>query len=219
MASYFTLTLDTTAPSGTSIKVPSLVNTRSVTATLAATGATQMKLWGDIVAGTSSSTAITEAAASWEAYATTRAVTLTSGDKAKTVYAKFRDAVGNESAAVSATVTLDMTAPAVTVSAGPDHATVSTVSGYEKSAFSWSADGDFVEYKVCVVPANTSVQSAGTVIGTTNGSENMAATGTFKAAQTVASTITGADLKAASSADGAKIIKIFVRDAAGNWSV
>lgn len=218
MASYFTLTLDTTAPTGGKITIASPTNNPSVTATLSASGATQMKLYGDIVSNASSSTKITESAASWVNYATSATVVLATGDGAKTVYAKFRDDVGNESAAVSAVVTLDTTAPVVTISTGPDYSTISEVLGFDTCAFSWSADEAIKAYKVCVVPANTSAQSAGIQIGTTNGSTNTSGAA-VAANTTVSTTIKASDLKAASSGDGAKIIKVFVQDTVGNWSV
>lgn len=214
MASYFNLTLDTTAPSGAKITIPTLTNTRSITAVLAATGAAQMKLYGDIGTGTA---ALTEAAAGWETYAESKAIQLTSGDGAKKVYVKFRDQVGNESAAVSAATTLDTTAAVVTIT-GPDVSTISKVDGYNVAAFSFSSDTDFVAWEVRVVPSSSSAHTAGTVIGTANGSTNM--TGSAGTAGTsVSCTIHGADLEAASAGDGAKIIKVFVKDAAGNWSV
>lgn len=219
MAAYFTLTLDTTAPTGASIKISSPTNNRTVTATLAATSATQMKLYGDIVSSTSSTTKITESAASWVSYATSASVILATGDGAHTVYAKFRDDVGNETSAVSAVVTLDTTAPTVTISSGPDYSTISTVSGYNVCTFSWSASEAIKAYKVCVVAANTSAQSAGTTIGTTNGSTNTSSSASVAANTTVTTTINGSDLMAASSGDGAKIIKVFVQDTGGNWSV
>lgn len=215
MATFFTLTLDTTAPSGGSIKLITLTGTRSITATLAATGATQMKLYGDIGSG---STATTESSASWETYATSKAIQLTSGDGTKTVKVKFRDSVGNESAEYSATTVLD-TKSAVPTITGPDVSTISKVDGYNVCSFSFSADTDFAEYKVCVVPTNGSAHGAGTVIGTANGSTNMSGTGTFAKNTAIACTINAADLESASSGDGAKIIKVFVKDAAGNWSV
>ena len=218
MSAYFTLTLDTTAPSGAKITIPSPSASRSVTATLSATGATQMKLYGDIVSGTSSSTKITESAAEWETYAPSKAVTLASGDGVKTVYVKFRDAVGNETTAASATVTLDTKAPVVTVT-GPDVSTISKVSGFDECAFSFSADEAFVQYEVRVVPESGSAHTAGTVIGTANGSSNMSGSGSYAASQAISCVIKGADLEKASSGDGAKIIKVFVKDATGNWSV
>lgn len=215
MASYFTLTLDTTAPAGGSISITSLTNARSVTVSLFAEDAAQMKLYGDVGPG---SEATGESAAGWETYAESRTVQLTDGDGSKTVFVRFRDAVGNESAAVSATTVLDTAAAVVTVT-GPDVSTVSTVDGYDECAFSFSADSDFVEYMVRVVPAESSVHTAGAQIGTEGGSVNMSGTGDYPAATAVSCVITGADLQAASSGDGVKTVKVFVRDAVGNWSV
>lgn len=219
MAAYFTLTLDTTPPSGAKITIASPTNSREIIVTLTATGATQMKLYGDIVSNLSSTTKITESDASWVSYDVSAPVILESGDGAKTVYAKFRDDVGNESIAVSAVVALDTDAPVVVISSGPDYSTISEVSGFDTCTFSWSANEMFSEYKVCVVPASTSEQSVGTEIGMENGSVNMGGTGSFTANQTITSKINGKDLKAASNSDGAKIIKVFVKDAVGNWSI
>lgn len=215
MAAFFTLTLDTTAPSGGGISIIALTGQRNITATLTANDASQMKLWGDIGTG---ATATAEAAASWETFATSKAIQLTSGDGTKTVYVKFRDSVGNETAAYSATTELDTTAPTVTIT-GPDVTTVSEVDGYNVASFSFSADTPFVEYSVRVVPSRSSAHTAGAEIGTTNGSTNMGGTGEFSASTATNCTINASDLSAASSGDGAKIIKVFVKDAAGNWSV
>ena len=217
MAAYFTLTLDTTAPSSTSISLPARSNTVNVTATLAATGATYMKLYGDICA-TAGGDAITESNASWVSYSTSASIILTSTDATKTVYAKFKDDVGNESSAVSATIILDTTAAIVTIT-GPDVATISKVSGYNVSTFTFSADEAFVEWTVRVVPSNSSVHTAGTEIPTTGGSTNMHGTTETAASTAVNCTIYGADLETASSGDGAKIIKVFVKDKSGNWSI
>lgn len=214
MAAFFKLTLDTLAPQNCSIAITSLTATRNITATLAADGATQMKLYGDIGTG---STATAEAAATWETFSTSKAIQLTSGDGTKTVKVKFRDSVGNETAEFTATTSLDTTSAIVTIT-GPDKSTISKVDGYNVASFSFSSDTDFVEWEVRVVPENSSAHTAGTVIGTAHGSTNM--TGTVGTANTaVACTINGADLEAASSGDGAKIIKVFVKDSAGNWSV
>ena len=211
MAAFFTLNLDTLAPQNGSISIVTLTNTRSITATLAATGAAQMKLWGDIEGAASESTA------SWETYATSKALSLSGNDGSKTVYVKFRDNVGNESASFSATTTLDTTGAVVTIT-GPDVDTISKVDGYNVAAFSFSVDTDFIYWEVRVVPASESAHTAGAVIGTTNGSTNMSGEG-GAANTTISCAINGADLELASSGDGAKIIKVFVKDAAGNWSV
>lgn len=217
MASYFNLSLDTAAPSGVTLPINSgaaYCTGTGVVLTIgcsdASTTGYQMKIWG--ISG-----AAAEANASWESFAATKSVALATGDGLKTVSVKVRDAVGNESAAVSATITLDTTKPAVTIT-GPDVSTVSKLSGFNTVSFSFVSDSPFTEYKVKVVPATSSINSAGTAIGITNGSTNMAATGSFAASTAIQCTINGSDLAAASSGDGVKIVKVFVKDAAGNWS-
>ncbi|MEK7539021.1 MAG: peptidoglycan-binding domain-containing protein [Patescibacteria group bacterium] len=90
---------DTTAPTNTSVSINAGATTSAVltsTLTLSATDATQMLISND--AGF--------AGALWETYATSKTWTLVSGDGVKTVYAKFRDAAGNMSMAVSDTITV-----------------------------------------------------------------------------------------------------------------
>lgn len=71
-----------------------------------------------------------------------------------------------------------------------------------------------------MVPAANSLQAAGVVIPTTGGSENTSgAAGGYKANTNISVTINGADLETASAGDGTKIVKIFVKNAAGTWSV
>lgn len=217
MASYFQLFLDTTAPTGGKISLPLRSSNVKITASLSATGATYMKLWGDIAAS-ADGTDISEANASWVAYSTTAAITLTKTDGTKTVYAKFRDNVGNTSAAVSASVILDTTVPVVTI-VGPDVSTISKVAGYNVSAFSFSADEDFVEWTVRVVPTADSLYNAGAEIPTTGGSTNMHGTTATSADTAINCTVYGADLETASSGDGAKIVKVFVKDKTGLWSI
>ena len=219
MASYFNLTLDTLAPEGLTLEInDGALYTTSVTVKLTigltdeATTGYQMKIWGiDGVAE--------EAAASWETYAATKSVTLTEGDGLKTVSIKVRDDVGNESSTVSDTITLNTEVPVVTVT-GPDKARISKVSGFNQSIFNFTADVEFAEYKVCVVPANSSTQDAGTVIPTTAGSSNTSGNeGEYPAATNIQVTITGADLETAAPGDGVKIVKVFVKSMAGIWSV
>ena len=219
MASYFNLTLDTTAPSGLTLQINDgalYATSTAVTLKIAVsdeqTTGYQMKIWG--IDGVDD-----EGSASWESYAATKSVNLTAGDGLKTVYIKVRDDVGNESAQVSDTITLNTAVPVVTIT-GPDKSKISKVSGFNQSVINFTADVEFEEYKVCVVPANSSEQDAGTVIGTTNGSINTSGNaGNYPATTNIQVTITGADLEAASSGDGVKIVKVFVKNAAGTWSV
>lgn len=218
MASYFNLTLDTLAPAGLTVKVngdaqytTSTAVTLTIGVTDSATTGYQMKIWGiNEVAD--------EASAAWETFATSKSVTLTSGDGLKTVYVKVRDDVGNETAAASDTITLDTAIPVVTVT-GPDKPKISKVSGFDKSIFTFMSDVAFVEYKVCVVPTNSSEENAGTVIPTTGGSINTSGSeGNYPASEAISVTINGTDLATASSGDGVKIVKVFVKTAAGLWS-
>lgn len=107
--------VDTTAPTGT-ITGPTYTNTRSITINVSASdaksgvgvtsGVSQMKVWEN---GTTEP--------SWEAYAGTKSITLTTDDGSKTINAKFKDAAGNETATVAATCTvvLDTDEPDVTL--------------------------------------------------------------------------------------------------------
>ena len=219
MASFFNLRLDTTAPAGVTVKIndDALYATNPVVSLAIATSdeettGYQMKIWGiDSVA--------TEDDASWEAFAVTKSVTLENTNGLKTVYVKVRADVGNESVVASDTITLDTTVPVVSIT-GPDKAKISKVEGFNKSILSFTADVDFEEYKVCVVPTTASTENAGTVIPVAGGSVNTSGTeGGYKADTNIQVTINGADLEKASSGDGAKIVKVFVRIAAGTWSV
>ena len=171
-----------------------------------------MKIWGiDGVAE--------ENSASWENFAPSKSVNLTSGDGLKTVYIKVRDDVGNESAQVSDTITLNTAVPVVTIT-GPDKSKISKVSGFNTAIINFTADVEFEEYKVCVVPQNSSTQDAGTPIPTDGGSINTSGSaGEYPASENIQVTITGTDLEAAASGDGVKIVKVFVKTAAGIWSV
>lgn len=219
MASYFNLNLDTTAPSGLTLVInDGALYATSTAVTLAIglsdgeTNGYQMKIWG--VEG-----AADEGSASWETFAASKSVNLTSGDGLKTVHVKVRDEVGNESASVADDITLNTAVPVVTVT-GPDKSKISKVSGFNKAIISFTADVEFAEYKVCVVPQNASTQDAGAVIPTTGGSVNTSgSTGSYPASTPIQVTILGADLEAASSGDGVKIVKVFVKNAAGTWSV
>lgn len=221
MAAYFNLTLDTLAPSGLTLTINggvSTVTSTSVTLGVSVsdgdTSGYSMLIYGDVGAG------LTEGEATWESFATSKSITLKTGDGSKTVKAKVKDDVGNVSAEATVTVTLDTTVPVVSISAGPDYSKVSTVSGYDTCTFSFQADSVFTEYKVKVVTSTSALHSTGTQLGTTNGSTNMSGSGSFPASTPIQCTIKGADLSAAvSGVNQAHIIKVFVKDTSGLWSV
>lgn len=218
MASYFNLVLDTLAPQGLTVKLNNgsqYTTSKNVTLSISvsdtSTSGYQMKVWG--IDGASS-----EDSASWETFAATKSIALPTGDGLKTVYVKVRDDVYNETAAASATITLDTSVPAVTI-IGPDVSRISKTAPKNVATFSFTSDVAFTEYKIKVVPSKSSLHDAGTLIGTANGSTNMNATGTFKASTAISCKIYGKDLEMASSGDGEKIIKVFVKNTVGTWSV
>ncbi|MBN2930539.1 MAG: hypothetical protein JTJ30_00920 [Catenibacterium mitsuokai] len=218
MASYFNLTLDTLAPQGLTIKLNNgsqYTTNKTVQLAVNVTDESaegyQMKVWG--INGVAN-----ESDATWETLANIKNVTLSTGDGLKTVYVKVRDDVYNETVAASATITLDTSVPAVTI-IGPDVSKISKTSPKDVATFSFTSNTAFTEYKIKVVPSNSSLHDAGVQIGTANGSTNMSATGTFKASTAISCKVYGKDLEAASSGDGEKIIKVFVKNAHGTWSV
>ena len=218
MASYFNLTLDTLAPQGLTIKLNNgsqYTTSKAVQLAINVTDESadgyQMKIWGiDGIAK--------ESDAVWETLANVKDITLPTGDGLKTVYVKVRDDVYNETAVTSTSITLDTSVPAVTI-IGPDVSRISKTSPKDVATFSFTSDVAFTEYKIKVVPSKSSLHDAGTLIGTANGSTNMSATGTFKASTAISCKIYGKDLELASSGDGEKIIKVFVKNTVGTWSV
>jgi len=104
---YDTFTVvDTDAPNGTVVINGGVANTNgtSVTLTLSASdsgsGVAQMSFSND---GSTWS--------AWQAYATSASWSLATGDGSKTVYARFKDTVGNVSTNATDTITLDTVAP------------------------------------------------------------------------------------------------------------
>ncbi|EFM10886.1 S-layer domain protein [Paenibacillus curdlanolyticus YK9] len=105
-----TIILDTTAPTG-SVTInngDALTNNANVNLTLSASDVLSNPLESQFSSdGTTWS--------GWEAYGASKSLTLPAGDGSKTVSVQFRDAVGNVSAVVTDSITLDTTAPVGTV--------------------------------------------------------------------------------------------------------
>jgi hypothetical protein len=96
---------------------------------------------------------------------------------------------------------------------------VSTITGPPEALFAWVAGVNFEEYVVKAVPASESTHFQGAPIPTAHGSVNMASVaGGFPANTVVNSKVNVLDLDAASPGDGRKIVKVYVRNAAGEWS-
>lgn len=219
MASFFTLTLDTTAPqtatfaiNGGAAYTTSVNTTADFSTSDTPTTGYQIKVWGDLNGGPA-----TEGAATWQAYTTSLAVTLTTGDGTKTLSGKIRDDLGNETSVLTDTITLDTATPVVTISVAFSPIKVSKIATFDTSTGSFQVDTDIQAWKVKIVPATSSIHTAGTQIPTTAGSANVIG-GSLAATTNQSVTIKGTDLETASSGDGAKIVKIFAQDLAGNWS-
>jgi len=123
---------DTTAPSG-SISInsgASYTNSTAVTLTLSATDAVGVVGY---YTSTSSSTP-TASASGWNSvtsttsYTGSASFTLASGDETKTVYVWYKDAAGNVSSSSSDSITLDTTAPIVTITSPTSGDTYTTTS-------------------------------------------------------------------------------------------
>lgn len=223
-ATNFTLTLDTTAPGGASISINSAASyatsqnvTLTVTTSDSPTTNYTMLIWGDVDTADNANIQATEGASTYITFSASQAVKLSSGDGTKNLYCKIRDDVWNPTAQLTDGIVLDTTAPIpnITVAASPTK--VSKISTKDTATVTWQADVHIQAYKVKVVPATNSLHSAGVQIPTTAGSTNVTG-GTTNATTDVTTTIKGTDLETA-GAEGSNIVKIFVQDDAGNWSV
>lgn len=118
---------DATAPTGTLSINSGAAGTRSATATLTISGTDDTGVTEMCVSNTSACTA-------WQAYATTRSWTLTTGAGTKTVTLFLRDAAGNVSTAITDTIVVDTTAPR--------NGTASAARGNAQNTVSWTGFSD-----------------------------------------------------------------------------
>jgi hypothetical protein len=224
MSAFFDLVLDTTGPAGVAGSInagATYATSRDVTlgatTTDPDTTGYQIKIWGNVDLAFDADIQATEGASAWKTLSASMAVRLSTGDGVKTLTWRLRDDVNNESSTATDSITLDTTVPVVTLDSGPTPAKISKQTGKRTSAATWHADTDIQAYKIKIVPATSSIHTAGTQIPTTGGSTNVTG-GAVSAATTVTTNIDGADLETA-GAEGNNHVKIFVQDLAGNWSV
>ena len=227
MPAYTTVTLDTLGPQG----VVGVINNddaytavRDVTFGITMTDPDptgyQMKVWGTVDLAANAAIQDTEVASDWISFSAAQAVRLATGDGVKTLNVRVRDDVQNESTVATDSITLDTSAPVPTINVEATPARISKIAGKNVTTLEWSASDVFEAYEVRVVPSTGSTRAAGAVIATTNGSANTSGVaGAYPAATNIVTTINAADLEIASAGDGAKIIKVFVQDDVGNWSV
>ena len=223
---FIYITLDTTAPTNPSVKIAGdLIYTTSQLVELtvgtgdSSTTDYQMKIWGDVDVAHNSNVKNTEELSSWIPYSIKPQVKLSNGDGAKTINVKIRDDVHNASSIASDSIKLDTKIPTVTTT-NADVAKISKVAGKDIFSFSFSSDKDIEEFKVKLVGLDNVTHDTGVTIPDTNGSINTSGKDLITLSQVTTVTIKTADLVAAgASTDGQKIVKVFVKDALGNWSV
>ncbi|UUV46451.1 hypothetical protein [Bacillus phage vB_BanS-Thrax3] len=224
MANYINIILDTTAPANPNITInggATYATNQLVTATIGVTDSDttgyQMKIWGAVDPAYDTNIQTTEGTSQWISFTNTKQVKLSTGDGDKQLSMKVRDDVYNESSIATDNINLNTAIPTVNVGT-PDKNKISKKDGKNVVSFTFSSAEPFEEYKVKVVSSTGAVESSGALIGTAYGSSNIAGnTGGYNTPITV--TITGQDLEAVSSGDGNKIIKVFIKNQAGTWSV
>lgn len=220
-----TITLDTTGPANPTLAInggSAFATTEIAIANIGTTdGSTvgyQIKVWGSVNPASNANIQATEGASSWITYNAAQPITLSDGDGVKTINMRIRDDVGNQTSIVTDTITVDETLPVATMSVPFAPIKISKVAGFDTSTGSFQSDTAIQAWKVKVVPSSGSTESSGTLIPTTGGSLNTSG-GALAATTNQSVTIKGVDLEAASAGDGEKIVKVFVQDIAGNWSV
>lgn len=223
MASYIQFYLDTLAPASVVLTAPAnsgslTVGVNASTSDGTTTGYT-MKIWGagvsaNAVAGT------TKANAPALAFTTATQNVLFTAEGSQVLNLAVYDDVGNETLATPVTINIVTSLATVTVSnitgGNTTHDRFSTNSPYNVLSFNFTASQDYSEWKVLRVSATGSTQDTGTAIGTTNGSTNVAGTATVTAGTVKSVTINMLDLP--TQVNENKILKVFVKNLAGNWS-
>jgi hypothetical protein len=237
-ASSFNVVLDTTAPGGPALALnggATATTSVDITAALTTTDnpvtGYQIAIWGSVDTAFNASIQTNAPggaapASSWITptwsgtgpFTANQAVRVTAGDGTKTINARIRDDVWNETATLTQTISLDTVAPTVNWTTGPDTTKVSTVTGKRTVNATFTVGSEAITaWEVAVVANSGSARGTGTVIGTANGSTGVSG-GAKAAAATQAVVLDARDIQAASAGDGTKVIKVFVSDAAGNWS-
>lgn len=226
MANFFYITLDTTAPQNPSLilgdnsgtALTPYIDVHIHTDDLDTTGY-KVKLWGNVYESFDANIQTNEVDSSWFPFANTIPIQLSSGNETKTIYLRIVDDVLNETDEISQGITLSViTSYPIVMISNQDVSKISFISGRNACSFSFKSNSDFIEYKVKVVNSVFDLHTAGVAIGTTQGSTNVAGTGTFAANTNTICTIKGQDLFEASRGDGEKLIKVFVKDSNGAWS-
>lgn len=226
MANYVYITLDTTAPANPTVTISGgalYVSNQLVSLAISVDDADktgyQMLIWGDVDASYDTKVQATEGTSIWQAYSATPQVKLSSGDASKTLNVRVRDAVNNPSTVAVDSVNLDATIATVTTTTA-SVGTISEQTGKDSFSFTFQSNDAFTDYKVKLVGATGDTEAQGTQIPTTGGSTNVSGNAGNYASSTVTTvTIYASDLRTAvANMNGQNIIKVFVKNNAGQWS-
>lgn len=127
----------------------------------------------------------------------------------------------------------DVTPPIVNITVAPSASKISRISGKDITTFSFQSSENYSTYELRVVPSSLSPHTAGTLLETGGGllqedygaivQENSKGMTTESGGAGLANAdravdVTDDELIEALGVEGINIIKVFVRDAAGNWS-
>jgi hypothetical protein len=229
--SYVTITLDTTAPSNPTIQIAGgqafataqLVNLTLSTDDTDKTGY-EMLIWGDVDTTYDSKVQGTEGTSTWQAYNPNYTVKLlaNAGTSAetKTINIRIRDDVRNATNVQFDDIALDTEIPTVTIVVGLDKERLSRETGANEASFQFQVNEPYNAYKVKLVGSVGATHDMGTDIGTAGGSTGVTGTGAFTSANVNTVRIRTADLETAgANMNGDNVIKVFVQEESGSWSV
>lgn len=227
MANYVTIYLDTTAPAnptitisgGSAFATAQLVNLTIGTDDADKTGY-EMLIWGDVDGTYDTKVQSTEGTSTWQAYNANPQIKLSAGEASKTINIRIRDDVRNASNVVFDSISLDTSIPTVTIVATPDATKLSRDTAKSTSSFTFSCNQSYVAYKVKLVGSAGATNDTGTQIPTAGGSTGVTGSGAFTSANVHTVTVKTTDLETAgANMNGANILKVFVQEASGTWSV
>ena len=133
---------DRGAPTGSLTINSGIASTGTSSVTLATTATDELSSVIDMIISESSEFS----GASWEAYATTKAFTLSAGEGTKTVYVKYRDTYATESVPFSDTIIYDITPPtgSATINGGDSLTNSKTITMTLPATDSFSAISDMM---------------------------------------------------------------------------
>lgn len=230
MASFLNLYLDLQAPAGVTVTAPASSGSLAVNATGACTDTDKagytMKFWGtDVV--TNAVAGATEATAPALPFDTVAHTITFASQGSKTINFAVFDSVGNKSTVATAGINIVTSLASFTIDqvtggqspnlAANDAGRFSVQTGYRTLSFRFSPSIAITEWKVVRVPSsgalqdNVGNQTIATTNGSTVGAVEAIAAGGFKTV-----TIDTRDLP--NQVSETKIIKVFGKNTAGNWS-